>query len=243
MSLWDLSLDRYTLLARQRPALFMLFPALVAAVVVFPSLQSWWAALIAVSGACGVSIALSEFAQGQGKALEPHLVDKWGGLPSVAMLRHRDGRIDTATKARYKAVLEKKVSGLRFPDAAAETNDPALANDAYYSATRWLLSQTRDKKIFYLLFQQNINYGYRRNMLGLKSWGIGVSVAALVALAGHTAIRPLPVAETVVIAIIVCAAILAYWLIAVRPDWVKTAANAYAFELLAACDRAMGESW
>jgi hypothetical protein len=116
MSLWDLNFDRYTLFARQRPALFMLFPALVAAVVIFPSLQSWWAALIAVSGACGVSIALSEFAQGRGKKLEPNLVEKSDGLPSVAMLRHHDRRIDSATKARYKAFLEKKVSGLRFPD-------------------------------------------------------------------------------------------------------------------------------
>src|ERR1700738_5332216 len=112
MSLVDFLFDRYTLLARQRPALLMLFPVLVAVVVIFPALRTWWATLLAVTGTCGVAVALAEFAQGKGKAIEPMLISRWDGLPSVAMLRHRDDRLDRTTKARYKTFLEKNVSGL-----------------------------------------------------------------------------------------------------------------------------------
>ena len=39
----------------------------------------------------------------RGKALEPNLFQAWGGKPSVVMLRHRDARIPTAAKDRYRA--------------------------------------------------------------------------------------------------------------------------------------------
>ena len=57
---------------------------------------------------------------------------------------------------------------LALPTVAAEANNPAGSDSVYMSATKWLLSQTRDTKVYSLLFQQNINYGYRRNMLGLR---------------------------------------------------------------------------
>jgi hypothetical protein len=236
----DLPLDRHSLLARQRPALFMLFPVLVSAVAIFPSLRSWWAALVAIAGTCGVSIALSQFAQGLGKRLEPALIEFWDGLPSVAMLRHRDGRLDAVTKERYKGFLARYGPKLSFPTATEEVSDALAADAVYMSATRWLLSQTRDTKTFALLFQQNINYGYRRNMLGLRPWGVAGSAAALIVTFGVAAIqaaRNQNIDTTLVAAFVVAAAAFAYWMVAVRPNWVKTAADAYAHELLAACDR------
>ena len=172
--------DRYAIMARQRPALLMLLPALVGAIVLFPSLRSWWATLLAVTSACGVSLALSEFAQSKGKALEPGLIKLWDGLPSVAMLRHRDTRLDTHTKARYKGFLEKAVPGLAFPDEASEKANPVGADQVYESATKWLLTQTRDKKVYSLLFEWNISYGFRRNMLGLRAYGTFLSVITLI---------------------------------------------------------------
>ncbi|MGH8227058.1 MAG: hypothetical protein ACREU3_03990 [Steroidobacteraceae bacterium] len=235
----DVQFDRYSLLARQRPALFMLFPILIAAAAVFPSLRSWWAALIACAGTCGVSVALSEFTQGAGKRLEAALIKSWDGLPSVAMLRHRDKRIDSITKTRYKVFLQDSPAGLRFPSAAEEEADPGVADEVYRSATRWLLSQTRDIKRYALLFQQNISYGFRRNMLGLRPWGFGASVVALTAVgtvAAYQVIVGGPVDSARVVAILVAGGEFGFWLIAVRPEWVRIAANAYALELLGACD-------
>jgi hypothetical protein len=240
MALIDTFLDRYNLLARQRPALLMLFPLLVAAVVILPALQTWWATLLAVTGTCGVAVALAEFAQAKGKAIEPALLRQWDGLPSVAMLRHRDGRLDGTTKTRYKAFLEKHVSGLDFPDEASERQYPAEAEVSYQSATRWLLAQTRDKKVFALLFQQNISYGFRRNLYGLRYFGMGSSIMAvllLIAVPAWGLIIHGVIKSEILVAGVIALAVLWFWVSVVRPTWVAIAANGYAHELLAACDR------
>ena len=242
MSLSDAIFDRYSIMARQRPALLMLFPGLVGTVVMLPSLQSWWATLLAVTGTCGVSMALTELAQGKGKALEPGLISLWDKLPSVAMLRHRDSRLDSHTKCRYKAFLAANVPGLIFPDAAAEAASPAIADDAYQSATTWLLARTRDRKIFGLLFEKNISYGFRRNMLGLLRLGVGVSLAALAATvitAIHDTIIARQIDGTLIFGAFVALAAFSFWTMVVKPDWVEIAATAYARELLAACDSLM----
>jgi hypothetical protein len=239
MTLLDTVFDHYAILARQRPALLMLFPGLVATVVIFPSLQAWWASLLAVTGTCGVSIALAEFAQAKGKALEPGLNSLCDGLPSVAMVRCRDRRIDDATKTRYKAFLTANIPGLIFPDAGAEAANPAMADDAYQSATNWLLARTRNKKVFALLFEKNISYGFRRNMLGLRRLGVGVSLVALAGViitAIFEAIVGRQMDGTLVIGGLVALAALLFWITVVKPSWVEAAANAYARELLAACD-------
>jgi hypothetical protein len=242
VSLRDAIFDRYSIMARQRPALLMLFPALVGAVVMLPSLQSWWATLLAVTGTCGVSMALTEFAQGKGKSLEPRLISLWDKLPSVAMLRHRDSRLDNHTKCRYKVFLAANVPGLIFPDAAAEAVSPAIADDAYQSATNWSLARTRDKRIFGLLFEKNISYGFRRNMLGLRLLGVGVSLIALagtIIAAIHETIIGRQIDGTLVFGAFVALAALLFWTMVVKPSWVEIAATAYARELLAACDSLM----
>jgi hypothetical protein len=231
--------DRYSVMAQQRPALLMLFPALISAVVLLPSLQSWWAILLAVTGTCGVSIALAEFAQGKGKALESSLISFWDQLPSVSMLRHRDSRLDTQTKCRYKVFLASNVPGLIFPDTAAEAANPAMADGVYQSATNWLLARTRDKRIFRLLFEKNISYGFRRNMLGLRRLGVAVSLAALVGTiiaAVHETIVGRQMDGMIVLGGLVALAALLFWIMVVKPTWVEAAAIAYARELLAACD-------
>jgi hypothetical protein len=242
VNLRDAIFDRYSIMARQRPALLMLFPALVGMVVMLPSLQSWWATLLAVTGTCGVSMALAEFAQEKGKALERMLISRWDKLPSVAMLRHRDIRLDSHTKCRYKVFLAAHIPGLIFPDTAAEAANPAAADDAYQSATNWLLARTRDKKMFGLLFEQNISYGFRRNMLGLRLFGVGISLAVLAATiiaAIHQIVIGRQIDSTLVFGAFVALAALSFWSMVVKSNWVEAAATAYARELLAACDSLM----
>jgi hypothetical protein len=155
------------------------------------------------------------------------------------MLRWRDRRIDDTTKTRYKTFLTDNILGLNLPDAGAEAANPAMADDAYQSATNWLLARTRDKKTFGLLFEKNISYGFRRNVLGLRRLGVAVS---LVALAGttiatiHETIVGGQLDGTLVFGGLVALAALLFWTTVVKASWVEAAANAYARELLAACD-------
>ena len=51
----------------------------------------------------------------------------------------------------------------------------------YDSAARWLRKATRDRRQFNLVFTENVSYGFRRNLFGVR-W-IGGLVALLCAVA------------------------------------------------------------
>jgi hypothetical protein len=110
---------------------------------VFPALRSIGPALIAVLGFCGGIVWLSHLARDRGKALEPTLFQAWGGMPSTAMLRHRDGRLSGPLKARYKSRLRSNLPDLDFPTPEMEANDPAAADAIYEAAGAWLLALSR----------------------------------------------------------------------------------------------------
>ena len=90
-----------------------------------------------------------------------------GGLPSITMLRHQDATIDAPTKARMHTILTAKLAD-PAPTAVQEQADPAAADSFYARAGTWLRENTRDKKKFDILFNENVTYGYRRNRFALK---------------------------------------------------------------------------
>jgi len=47
-----------------------------------------------------------------------------------------------------------------------ERSEPESADHVYDSSTAFLLEKTRDKKAFPLIFEENCNYGFRRNLWG-----------------------------------------------------------------------------
>jgi len=107
------------------------------------------------------------------------LVNRRGGQPSLLFLRHRDKSINAPTKQRYHALLRSR--GLPVSTKEEEAADPTAADGLYQSAIDWLLEQTRDTRKFSLLLNENIDYGFRRNLLGLKPIALVVSVATFFA--------------------------------------------------------------
>ena len=237
-------LDPYNRKARFQPVVLGLLPILVSSVLLIPGFQAVWtdAAWLLICG--GGPAFLTQLGRSRGKTLEPVLYRLWGGKPSVAMLRHRDGRLATSTKARYRDFLERTVPELRLASPAHERLFPERADDGYEGATSWLLTQTRDHQKFALLFQENVNYGFRRNIWGLKPFALTsalLTVAMVLGLksdvwfSGHDGVlSTVDVADWVAIAVAVAHIFVFTFLI--RRDWVRTAADAYALQLLASCD-------
>jgi hypothetical protein len=191
----------------------------------------------AVAGlaSCGVAFLLTQLARDAGKGREPSLIASWGGLPSVAILRHSDQRIDAITKARYHKKLATLVKGTKAPVASDERSEPDKADAVYSAWCAYLRSHTRDTKKFALLFQENVNYGYRRNVLGLRPLGIAASAVSLLSCCGWElfAVRTgRNVQSDFVLAGIVALLFLLFWLFIVSPAWVRTAADAYAARLV-----------
>ena len=87
------------------------------------------------------------------------------------------------TKRRYYrklATMESEFTPfatlLDNPNQLSEEDTSALC----YSAIRWLRGMTRDSKTFGLLKEENINYGFRRNLYALRVSGILCNLVALV---------------------------------------------------------------
>ena len=179
--------DPYARQARFYPALIVILPIALLVVAWFPALWTTWGALASLASSFGLMLLLAQVARDRGKRLEPHLYQGWDGKPSVSLLRHRDTRIDQHTKSRYREFLKTQLPQLTLPTAEEERADPEAADGKYQSVTEWLLTRTRDTKRFSILFRENVSFGFRRNLWGLKPVG-----AAVTLMAGCAAPRPSP---------------------------------------------------
>src|SRR5207247_8731576 len=97
---------------------------------------------------------------------------KWGGAPSSAIFRHRDRQLDSLTKARYHARLATLVGGTKAPTIGEEDADQAAADRIYTAWSNYVRVSTRDATRYPLVFKENANYGFRRNVWGLRPVGI-----------------------------------------------------------------------
>jgi hypothetical protein len=128
-----------------------------------------------------------------------------------------------------------------------DAGDPAAADEAYRSATEWLKERCRDKK-FALVHKENIEYGFRRNMRGVRPFAISANLFALMgtlvvawyrvsaepvySLSALTEHVPTPVFGV----ILLLSVSLIFWIAFVRDDWVRQAGDQYARALLATCE-------
>lgn len=234
-----LPLDSYSLRARFFPAVIVLVPAVAAAAAWVPLDSLSWKTLASVGCLAALASLLSHLARDIGKRREPKLFSRWDGAPSVRFLRHRDTTLPEATRDRYHAKLAMVVPSIALPSLRSEKAKPEAADDVYRSCCDWLREATRDRARFGLLFEENVGYGFRRNLWGMKPVGIALSVAALAASGfriwtSMAENEPLKVESLAAIAL--SAPLLACWLLRITPNWVKVSSETYARRLLSACD-------
>lgn len=243
LSRWSDSYDRE---ARLYPALLTLLPVVLLLVCVFGPHQPILVAVLSALLVCGGPLFIARIARDRGKALEDRLIVKWGGKPTTIVLRHQDGTIDGLTKKKYHEVLGKALS-VTPPTPESETKDLAAADTFYRAATAWLISQTQDAKKHALVFRENKNYGFQRNLCGMKSAGIVMSVIALIGATAHSffslnitsavelaKLKDLNIVDAISTGfsflMVLC------WCFLVTEDSVKRAGYAYADRLLRSCN-------
>lgn len=170
--------DPYERYARLYPALIAILPFVVMILTLYQeNLSLLHLGFIAVLS-CGGLFLLSDIARRRGKMKEKKLWQRWEGVPSTQVLRHRDDYFDSISKVRYHQKLSEKI-GQKFPSKTDEENDPLGADSIYTAAGNFLRNATRDKKQYALLFNDNVSYGFRRNGYGLRSIGIFISLLCL----------------------------------------------------------------
>lgn len=159
--------DKYTLYARLFPAIIAAAPAIALAWAVIANREVRLVRAIAGTALTVLLMVFADVARRRGKAIEPDLIKRMGGLPSITMLRHADTNFDAATKARMHAFLAARL-GEATPTPEQELATPEAADGFYSRAGNWLRENTRNQKKFEILFNENVTYGYRRNLFALK---------------------------------------------------------------------------
>lgn len=233
-----IGLDAYSIPARFFPALLVVLPLGLVAVVLFPQDLTAWGVGTSTAGTTGLAYLMAEIARRPGRAVQDRLYAHLGAKPTTILLRHRDSRIDSQTKARYHNCLARLVPGVSMPTPEEEAADPDSADATYESCTRYLLEATRDKKQFPLVFKENVSYGMIRNLRGMKPAAVVLSGGGAVACAAR-ALWP-GVSEIYAPAAVAAAGsvfLLAVWLVRLNDRWVEEAAFDYARALLASCDK------
>lgn len=176
INLETLIMDEYERKARLYPALLLIAP-IIGTVFVLLSIEMAIGATILISS--GGAYLLTQLARDKGKEKEPKLFKEWGGMPSIAVFRHIDNQLDKITKAKYHEQLIHLVEGTTAPTIEQEEADPSSADEIYTAWSNYLRRNTRGEK-FPLVRKELMNYGYRRNVYGMRPIGILVSLISLV---------------------------------------------------------------
>jgi hypothetical protein len=233
-------LDGYTIRARLFPAIIAGAPALAAVALLISWNKIALSNVVATIGLLVLVFALADLARRQGKRLEAGIYDQMGGKPSVTMLRYSDTSLDASVKERYREFLGGKIKS-SVPTEAAEKTSPAVADTFYEKCGNWLRENTRDIKTFSILFNENVTYGFRRNLLGLK-WPALIVNVLVVCICGGILWRSWPInmddsLTTRVIVVLIVAAIHALYIgLVVTRAGVMEAARTYARQLILSCE-------
>lgn len=232
--------DTYGLRARVAPVFIVLIPAILAIAAWTPGALSLEVGGAATVVGVGLATLVAQFGRDLGKRKEPVLWRSWGGPPTTRFLRHGDKSFNTVLRARYHSRLRELQPNLGLPTADEEKASPERADEIYGAATRYLITRTRDTRKFPLVFRENVNYGFRRNLWGLRPFGIAVSAlgtSACVLRLWLVFQASQIVSPGGLIGILIGLMFIAVWLFWVTPSMVKIAAEAYAERLLETCDQ------
>jgi len=233
--------DKYTRRARLQPALLVALPIALVVFAWFPNQSKQLGILWGLAAVSGATVLLSQVARQPGKNKEPDLFKKWDGKPTTEALRHR-GSLGNARRSRIHRNLDELFPDEDVPTEEEESKNPEEADERYDLLVGLLRGKTRDSDRFSLVFEENCNYGFRRNLWGLKPYGLTIAVAAATMILGMMTAKYIGVISgspttLEVICALVCVALALLWGFAVNAEWVKVPAIAYRDRLFEAIDR------
>lgn len=224
-------LDDYERHARLAPGFLVILPLAIAAIGTgfgdYPFTTTAVGAVVALGG----PVALASIIREKGVALQDHLFEEWGGPPTTQLLRATGRRSDPDVDRRRSAV--EAAVGVGLPTAADEAADGTEADARYEAAVRELRGRTYSHTDYPLVYAENRSYGFARNTLAMRPWGIvtsllGIGMALAVALLGGAD------SSGPALAVLVCLLCAIGWWFLPTDDWVQRSALRYANQLIAA---------
>ncbi len=168
--------DHYTINARFMPAFFAVLPFALTMLAWCPSAKSIMGGSLTILISFGVMTFISTLISNFGNKYQEKLFSIWGGIPTTVILRHEDSLLDKYTKQRYHKWLNDNIAGLDLPGLDDEKKNPADADLRYQSATNFLREYTRDKARYPAVYRDNVAYGFSRNLLAIRNFGLSIAL-------------------------------------------------------------------
>lgn len=229
-------MDQYDRNARLNPALLTLLPAFLFVFVWFPVVWTQLGAIAVFVVTCGVLFALARLARKAGQNVERKLGNRVGRLHTAALISLADDRLPQIMKATCRSYIERH-SKRTLPTLDDEAGNPEAAQEDRLLAIRWLLEHTRPQAETALLINENISYGFARNLLGLKTIGIAITTLVLFG-SGWFVYELAPGTTPFALGTLLCSIALMgllMWIFMVTEASVAQASQLYAEKLLSLC--------
>ena len=226
--------DRYSWRARVIPVYVTAMPVVLALVVWLP--QSLALPTGAITTVVFVPLAFlsSQVGADFGKRLEKRLWQMWDGPPTTRFLRRSNTEFNAITRGKLYTKLRS--IGLDIPSEGCQERNPRAADTLLEACTLEIIRRTRNREQFPLVYQGLTDYGFRRNLLGLKPFGLALSIVAVLVCLWRisTVWGSQEVIATAMGALVVSVSLLVIWVFLVKEMWVATSADRYARYLLEA---------
>ena len=226
------SLGSYNLRARISVGIIFLAPWLLELYLFIPEMHNFSSTLIIgliTYGLCNVIVVYCRIPGVKAmKKCFPKL------LPAQESLLPSNHQIDSITKQRYYNFFSENIDDFKIYESDSEMI-PYVS-----SAVTWLISKTRDSTKFPLIAEENTNFGFTYNLLGLKPYGIIVSCIGIMfnlSLMFLCFFNFICVDLKLLIAsLVINLLFLLLWIFIITKSLVISAGRKYARALLSACD-------
>ena len=223
--------DRYERKARLLPGLLLAAGPALTAGALLQELSAWYTA---VGAAVGVeflaAIVLGHYARARGRGIEESLWASWGGPPTTRWLRPNDTTCSDQQKSKWRGAI-KRQTGMTIPASVPDGGTDASIDQAIAEATRQLRYVLRNKPNAAILQSHNEDYGFARNLYGVRFLWVALAVLCVAGCGVAFALGMKPYAA---IAIAITVLAVSTLVASELPNYVRRCADRYAESLFAA---------
>ena len=181
-------MDRYSYQAETLPTLLTIAPVALIVAVLLPegmSLRGLFLKFTPFVALGALSFVASQIGADFGRRLERRLWAKWDGPPTTRFLRHGNSEFNAMTRRFVHESL--RGLGLKVPTKEEQAQDSNYSDECYSACTAELLRRTRNRRKYPIVHKRLIDYGFRRNMLGLRWVGLILAASISILCASHIA--------------------------------------------------------
>jgi len=172
-----------------------------------------------------VSILTTRLIRDQGKSFARRYFKGYPTTVTSLRLRENAGYLVDQRRAKLEAL-----TGVNLLTKRQEIAKPGDADQRLQHVTDSVRDMMRDQKKFPILWRELKSYGYWRNMLAIKPWGIALSILSVLAPMAVMLILPHGHRSLQCVAILAGVAGLSFWTIGVRRKRFIAASDRYADE-------------